>query len=94
MMGLNAAQWAQSVVGSYQSTRGYFNFGTLQRQVEVERGGTEPLEAEAMAVERVFREEEEVKSPGPDIGALTERVYQFLRREIRLDNERRGGDRY
>ncbi len=93
MIGLGIAHWAQSVVGSHQSTRGYFNFGTLQRQVEGKGGGTKPLEAEAMAVEGIFREREEVKSSAPDMDKLTERVYQLLRREIRLEHERRGGDR-
>jgi len=93
MIGLGIAHWAQSVVGSHQSTRGYSKFGILRREVEGRAEGIEPLEAEAMAVERVFREEEEVKSSAPDMDKLTERVYQLLRREIRLEHERRGGDR-
>jgi hypothetical protein len=92
MIGLGAARWAKSLQRDRQTYRGYFNFGTLQRQAEGRGEGTEPLEAEALAVEGVFREREEVKPPAPDIGKLTERVYQLLRREIRLEHERKGGD--
>ncbi len=93
MIGFDIARWAQSVVGSHQSTRRYSNFGLLQREVESQAEGIEPLEAEAMAVEGIFREREEDKSSAPDMDKLTERVYQLLRREIRLEHERRGGDR-
>ena len=90
MKGLNIARWVQSLQRARQPYKGYYTFGSLQRQAE----GIEALEAEAMAVEGVFREVEEVNPSSPDIEGLTEKVYQLLKREMRIEHERRGGDQF
>ncbi len=94
MKGLNIARWVQSLQRARQPYKGYYTFGSLQRQAEGRTEGIEALEAEAMAVEGVFREVEEVNPSSPDIEGLTEKVYQLLKREMRIEHERRGGDQF
>ena len=93
MIGLDIARWAQSLQRARQPFRGYHNLGSLQLQAGGETEAPQSLEAEAMAVERAFTEEGEAGLPSLDVGKLAEMVYGLFRREVRLENERRGGDR-